>query len=274
MTDSPARSLIERAAEAFDFAAPRAPEPPPARPPLSLVPRAGVVDRARLREAGFALPDAGASALGEELRILKRQLLHGAGSSARDRMVLVASAQSGEGKTFCAVALALSLAQERDWEVLLVDADVAKPSVLSTLGLDAGPGLLDALADERVDPEALVIRTDLGGLSVLPAGRASNDAAELLASDRTRAVLDRLTAPARRVVLFDSPPALAAAPASELAHHAGQVMLVVRADVTGEAELREAVALLGGGGALRLLLNGVGFRPGGARFGSYYGYGS
>ena len=75
----------------------------------------------------------------------------------------------------------------------------------------------------------------------------------------------------RRIVIFDSPPALAASPASVLAAHVGQVMMVVRADATGESDLREAVQLLDGCDHLQLVLNAVSYTPGGARFGSYYG---
>jgi exopolysaccharide/PEP-CTERM locus tyrosine autokinase len=237
------------------------------------------VDREALRDAGFIEPDAPGGALAEEFRIVKRQLL--LGSSAKDgpaeeksRIILVCSAQPDEGKTFCAVNLALSLAAERDDEVLLIDADFPKPEVLSILGLEGGAGLVDALADPLVDPESLVIRTDVRGLSVLPAGRHVPNVTELLASERTREVLARLTRDhPRRIVLFDAPPALMASPASVLATHAGQLLMVVRADKTTESDLREAVGLLSGCDTIRLLLNGAGFAATGRRFGSYYGYG-
>ena len=73
------------------------------------------------------------------------------------------------------------------------------------------------------------------------------------------------------MLIFDSPPVLAASPAAALAHHAGQVMLVVRADRTSESDLREAIDLLDGCEDIQLLLNAVSFAPGGRRFGSYYG---
>jgi len=96
---------------------------------------------------------------------------------------------------------------------VLVDADFAKPSVLSTLGLPGGPGLMDALADPAIDVADCVLGTDIPGLWVLPAGNATNSDSEFLSSARTRAVLDRLTQGApNRMVIFDSPPALAARP--------------------------------------------------------------
>ena len=94
----------------------------------------------------------------------------------------------------------------------------------------------------------------------------------MLASARTGELIEALlAADPKRLVIFDSPPALAASPASVLANHAGQVMLVVRADRTSEGDLREAVALLDGCEHIQLVLNAVTFAPGGRRFGSYYG---
>ncbi len=189
-------------------------------------------------------------------------------------MILVCSAQPDEGKTFCAINLALSMAAEKDVEILLVDADFAKPDVLVRLGLPEGPGLLDALAGSVAHVEDCIIDTDIPQLSVLPAGTKTNMDTELLASERARAILDGLgAANPRRIVIFDSPPALAASPASVLAGQAGQVMLVVRADRTSESDLREATAMLDACEHIQLVLNGVSFQPGGRRFGSYYGYG-
>jgi Mrp family chromosome partitioning ATPase len=187
-------------------------------------------------------------------------------------MILVCSARPNEGKTFCAINLALSLAAEKDMEILLVDADFAKPDVLGRLGLPEGPGLLDALAGDVANVEDCILDTDVPQLSVLPAGTRTNSDTELLASDRARAILDGLAkANPRRIVIFDSPPALAASPASVLATLVGQVMLVVRADRTSESDLREAVNVLDGCEHVQLLLNSVSFQPGGRRFGSYYG---
>jgi Mrp family chromosome partitioning ATPase len=161
----------------------------------------------------------------------------------------------------------------KDTEVLLVDADFAKPSVLSTLGLPGGPGLLDALSDPQVAVEDCILGTDIPGLFVLPAGNASGVDTELLASAHTSQVLARLTAHSpNRIVIFDSSPVLAASPASELALHVGQTVMVVRADMTGEAALRDAINLLSGCADIKLLLNATRFSPTGRRFGTYYGY--
>jgi protein-tyrosine kinase len=256
-------------------AAPTPPQEPAALPSPEIVYKTAKVDRAALIEQGFIMPDAAITALAEEFRIVKRTLLLNAiGPTAlpKGRRMLVCSALANEGKTFCAVNLALSMANERDIEVLLVDGDFAKPTVLSTLGIEGPVGLMDALNDTSIDVETLIIKTDIGSLAVLPSGKYTNEATELIAADRTREILDRLAAKPNRIVLFDSPPALAASPASVLAYHVGQVLLVVRADRTGEAELRDAALLLGGCEEIQLLLNGVRFTPNARRFGSYYGY--
>jgi exopolysaccharide/PEP-CTERM locus tyrosine autokinase len=240
--------------------------------------RLSKVDRASLREGGFILPDAPVGSLAEEFRIVKRQLLQAASGKTgipedKRQTILVCSAGENEGKTFCAVNLAISMANEKDLEVLLVDGDFSKPEILSVLGLEGGPGLIDAIADPDLDPESLIIQTDVERLSVLPAGQQANNVSELLASKRTRQVMDALTADhPKRIVIFDSPPALMASPASILAGKVGQVMMVVRADQTTESELREAVGLLSGCENISLMLNAAGYAATGRRFGSYYGF--
>lgn len=239
------------------------------------------VDRDHLREQGMIVPDGITTGLMEEFRIVKRQLLVQAAELARQgggkaaQRVLICSPHPGEGKTYCAVNLALAIAAEKESEVLLVDADFAKPSVLTVLGLPGGPGLMDALSDPSIDVADCVIRTDIPGLSVLPAGHTTNSDSEFLSSSRTAQVLARLTeGAANRMVIFDSPPALAASPAAELAKYVGQALLIVRADQTGKGSLDDAISLLSACPNIQLLLNATNFSPSGRRFGSYYGYGS
>lgn len=230
------------------------------------------IDRDHLRDRGMIVPEDPVTGLLEEFRIVKRELLANARAeeSALARRILVCSPHPGEGKTYCATNLAIALAAERDIEVLLVDADVIKPSITTRLGIEAEQGLMDALADPAIAPESLVIRTDIKGLFVLPAGTANSRDAEYLASARTGEVLDRLTLGApHRIVIFDTPPALAASPAAELAAHVGQALLVVRADETARAALEDAQQLLSACVDIKLLLNAARYSPTGRRFGSY-----
>lgn len=283
----PASAPVQRtAAPVFDrVETPRAPllRPGPAvaapDSPQESARRRIAIDRRKLAEHGMLVPGATVTALAEEFRLVKRQLLNSArqiraaGKDDASRMILVCSAKPDDGKTFCAINLALSMAAEKDVEILLVDADFAKPDVLNRFGAPDGPGLLDVLTGAVASAEDCIIDTDVPQLSVLRAGTRSVADTELLASERADAILDGLAAAnPRRIVIFDSPPILAASPASALASHVGQVMLVVRADRTTESELREAVTLLDGCDHIQLLLNSVSFQPGGRRFGKYGAY--
>lgn len=234
------------------------------------------VDRELLQDHGLIVPEHGNSALFEEFRIVKRQVLRAARAADTPdaRRILISSPWPDEGKTFCAINLAIALASERDVEVLLADADFANPSVLERLGIPLRPGFMDALADPKMPPEDLVIGTDIKNLWVLPAGNRTNSDSEFLASERTAEVLDRFTVGApNRFVIFDTPPALSASPAAELAKHVGQAILVVRADETGHTALEDAYQLLSACQDIKLLFNAAQFSPSGRRFGSYYGEG-
>lgn len=239
------------------------------------------LDRVAMAEAGYLIPGGSVSGIGEEFRIIKRELLgqiRGTKQTApieNGNVILVASAHPDEGKTYCAINLAVSLAAESDLEVLLVDADFAKPGILAALGLEASTGFMDALIDPTVDVAKCVIRTDEPSLSVLAGGSATNNDSEYLSSARMREVIDSLVAGRpERVVIFDSSPLLAASPAAVLAGHVGQTILVVRADRTTDTALRDAADLLKGCAHIQLLLNGVKFSASGRRFGSYYGKGA
>jgi protein-tyrosine kinase len=232
------------------------------------------IDRDHLREGGLIVPEAPVSGLFEEFRIVKRELLADARASndPAAQRILVCSPHPGEGKTYCATNLAIALAAERDIEVVLVDADVVNPSVADRLGIEAGAGLMDALADPSLAVENLVIETDIPGLFVLPAGTGSALDAEYLASQHTSEVLDRLTLGApNRFLVFDTPPALAASPAAELASHVGQALLVVRADETSRAAIEDAQQLLSACPDIKLLLNAARYSLSGRRFGKYGG---
>lgn len=237
------------------------------------------INHQKLSLEGFATPGSGPSAQVEEFRLAKRQLLEqsndlrrqGAGLEAQT--ILVTSALPGEGKTFCAINLALSIAAEKDSEVVLVDLDLARSSVLSTLGLPSGPGLVDAIADPRYNVRDFVMQTDVQGLSVLSGGRPTSSDAEYLASARARAVLEQLVeGHPNRIVLFDTPPVLAASIAVEVAKFSGQAILVVKAEETAGSAVQDAAGLLSGCPNVQALLNGTQYSPSGRRFGTYHNY--
>src|SRR5690606_24955136 len=162
----------------------------------------------------------------------------------------------GAGKTFCSVNLAVSISLERDLNVLLVDADVAKPHISRAFGLENAPGLIDLLLDEAVDLSDVLVRTDLNDIQLLPAGRSHPEATELLASDRMSDVVDELaTRYADRIVLLDSPPLLVTSEAQALAGHVGQIALVVEAGRTTQVALEQTLETLDTDKAVNIVLN-------------------
>jgi len=244
--------------------------------------RRGDIDLDALEQNGFIVPDAPPTTTAEEFRLVKRALLakafdqdDDASSAKNSNLILVCSAQPNEGKTFCAINLALSLASERDTTVLLVDADFSKPEVLTTLGLEGGKGLVDLVTDPTLDMADCMIRTNIENLSVLPAGRQHNLTTELIASDRMGKIVSEIAERYNdRVVIFDSPPALASSAGSVLAMHVGQVVFVVQADNTTQSDLKDGLSMVSACADVKLMLNKVGLFKKNRHFGQYYGYGS
>lgn len=236
------------------------------------------VERGTLRSAGLMPAEQDAQLLTRQYRKIKRPLITAAIGREGPRLprgylIMIASAMAGEGKTFTAVNLAFSMAREKDVRVLLVDADVAKPQLSNLLGLGEARGLLDVLRQPDLDVESLIHPTDLPTLSVLSAGTAGDDATELLSStsmDRLAQELGRNDS--RRIVLLDSPPLLQTTESSALAHVAGQIVVVVRAEFTPQPVLIDALKTLEGHPALSLVLN-QSMRSVTSEY-YYYGYGT
>jgi len=204
----------------------------------------------RIRQESMIVPDERRSRIKEEYRLIKRPLLMnaaGKGATLLDfpNLMMVTSSQPGEGKTFTAINLALSIASERDLTVLLVDADVIKPRLSTFFGVAAQPGLVDLLVDESLGISDLLVATDIPSLSLLPAGNTHHLTTELMASRNMRDLAETLCrSNPDRIVIFDSPPLLATPEASVLAHLVGQIVMVVEADRTLQSHVREALALL------------------------------
>jgi protein-tyrosine kinase len=219
------------------------------------------VDPRALCAAGLFAPEHQQRELTDQYRQVKRPLIAGAigrGSPRLERgqAIMMASAMPGEGKTFTAINLAMSISMERDASVLLVDADVPKPHISRTFGVEKEVGLLDVLRDEKLDVESAILPTDRPGLSLLPAGQRSDTATELLASNRMRETIERLTsADLNRIVLIDSPPLLLTSESRALASWVGQIVLVVRAEITPQQAVLDAIAHLGEGKSVSLVLN-------------------
>jgi protein-tyrosine kinase len=211
-------------------------------------------------------------------REIKRPLIARAlATDARQevRIILVTSALPADGKTFTALNLALSMARERDISVLLLDGDAPKAHLSHSLGVENEPGLLNALANTAVDVESMVLATDIPGLEVLPAGKATEGAAsELIGSARMAQVAARLTAlRPRRLVLMDSSPLLVSSEARALKQIPGQILMVARAGKTPRQALLDAIAQVDKSKLHGLVLNEA-HETGAQGYYGYYGYGS
>lgn len=220
------------------------------------------IDQKALQRAGLLpLEDEAVGRLADEVRRVKRPLLDNAsGKSAKPpafgSRIMVTSAVPGEGKTFTAVNLALGLAREPDFEVLLVDGDVPKSDITRVLGLEDSPGLMDVLADERHKPADIIVRTDVPNLLVAPAGKRHPLTSELFGGRRMEYVLAELGGHDRqRLVIFDSAPLLATPESQVLASHMGQVILVVSAGHTRQHEVATALEGLNDSQYVGLILN-------------------
>lgn len=228
-------------------AAAGAPAPVDAAPQMVRRSREVTLDLTRLEREGYLVPTQARSSLAEQLRIIKRPLLANtrdaqARAIPRANLIQVVSAMPGEGKTFFAINLAMSIAMEVDHSVLLVDADVLRPSVLARLGIEPAPGLMDVLdPKQNIDLADVMLRTDVPKLSLLPSGTANAKSTEMLASAAMADLLDELAAKySDRIIVFDSPPLIPTTESRVLASHVGQVVMVVEAEHTTHAQVAQA----------------------------------
>ena len=236
------------------------------------------IDRDALRHAELLPPASQERQLAGEYRQIKRPLIanalgRGVAKVPAGHRIMIGSAMPGDGKTFTSINLALSFALEKDLSVVLVDADVAKAHLSRTFGVHHELGLMDLLRDETLDVESVILPTDVPGLSVLPAGKAIETANELLASARMEQIADQITVRyPNRIVLFDSPPLLITTEAMTLSAVVGQIVMVVRAGVTPQSAVLDAIELLGEGKSIGLVLNQTDeqLRPG--YYYQYYGH--
>lgn len=256
---------------------PGAPTPPinPSSQDETSRSRSVEIDLARLSALGMVSPESPRSSVAEEFRVIKRPLLKNVsdgagGEGANANLIMVTSSLPGEGKSFTTINLAISIAMELDRTVLLVDADVSKPSVLKLLGLSPQRGLMDVLSEGNYDLSEVLLRTNIPKLSILPAGMPHERATEFLASESMNRLLAEIsTRYADRVVVFDSPPLIPTTEARVLATHMGQLVMVVEAGRTTNGALRQALSTVEACPIKLMVLNKA--RTGGP--GGYYGYG-
>ena len=239
-------------------------------------------DHERLRKFGFITPKERRSRISEEFRLVKRRLMQRMSLSAKNKenksksdrqhVIVVTSARPSEGKSFVAMNLALSIIFDEGLNVLLVDGDVARPSMSKILGLRNDlPGLTDLLLDDESELQDVLLREHEHPLSYLAAGAVVASATDLFGGEAMHTlVTDLAERYSDRIIIFDAPPLLASTEPVALAEHAGQVVLVVDAERTSRSAVDSALDLLESDQNVNLVLNKTTVRNRTEQFGSYY----
>ena len=270
-------SLIERALEKHRRSGDKPGDKLPNRPPLApaaavtevlaahreigCLPEPVELDVVSLRMRGYMPAEEAMSEMMHQFRRLKRPLVVNAlqrdpGTALSSRIIAVASAVAGEGKSFTSLNLAMSLAIERDFNVLLIDGDIARGALTNALGLGGEPGLLDLLGDGERTMESCVRRTSLEGLYVLPSGKWRDNAPELLGSTRLKRMLADVTARYPGcLVVCDTAPVMLTNEGAVFLSIAGQVVFIVSTGSTPRQSIIDSLALIPSDRAVSMVLN-------------------
>jgi capsular exopolysaccharide synthesis family protein len=168
----------------------------------------------------------------------------------------VTSPGLNEGKTLTAINLAISLAMEVNYTVLLVDADLRHPSVHSYFGIEAECGLSDYLTADKPLSELLIHPEEIPGIVILPGGKPLTNSAEMLNSPKMVRLVEELkTRYSSRIILFDLPPLLGAADALAFSPYVDAALLVIEHGKTQAEDVKRAVGLLQGTSVIGTVLN-------------------
>jgi receptor protein-tyrosine kinase len=274
--------VADRPAGAAQGALPPAPVTAGATPPPTGPEKPTPPTLDRMRAAGLVVAPTGGvrMRLAEEFSVVQQQLTRTIrtmdappeGSGRGRRVVLVTSARPGEGKTFCSLNIAASIAIGRSSPVLLVDADGKRGSLSELLGLADAPGLRMLSGQPGLAPEPMLVPTELRNLLILPYGRPAPGVEEVPHGATLAAAVQRLSALLpQHVIILDAPPCLSTSDPSSLAAVAGQVLLVVEAERTQRAEVEAALDMVEACPILQLMLNQTRLSSTDT-FGAYGGY--
>ncbi|WP_114327598.1 XrtA-associated tyrosine autokinase [Candidatus Colwellia aromaticivorans] len=236
-----------------------------------------ILNSERLTERGFIYSSTSAHHIQEEFRHIKRKLLNNAfGPAAKtlkhSNLIMVSSSNANEGKTFISINLALSIALEQDKTVLLVDADVLRPSLHKELEFESKKGLLEYLLAEVDSLSEVIYNTNIPNLKIIPAGKPHHLTNELLASARMSQLAEELAKRyPDRIVIFDCPPILGVTETPVLSSLVGQAIVVVEESKTKIDDVKRAVSQLNEDIAIGCVMNKT-IRSNKDVYG-YYGYG-
>ena len=208
------------------------------------------INLSELEERGFVSLTNSRRVVNEEYRVIKRKVLNNAfGPLSKtlnnSNVIMVSSPRPNDGKTFTAINLALSIALEQDKTVLLVDADVLRPSVMRELGVNFDKGLMEYLLGDVDSLSEVMYSTNIEKLKVIPAGESHHLSTELLASEKMWETVKEFSSRySDRVVIFDTPPLLGINETAILANLAGQAVVVVKENNSRIGDVNEAIKQL------------------------------
>jgi len=239
-----------------------------------------ILDQDKLRGAGILPPAEYEQELDWEFRTIKRPLLANAFGRKSvvpvpdGRLIAVTSALANEGKTFSSVNLALSIVREKNCSVTLVDGDITNPQLTGILEVSEEPGLIDLLHEDQLALDAVLCKTNIPDLTILPVGSSRTDAPELLDSRSMEVRMRQLAEISEsNVVIFDTAPLLQTNDAMRITGLVGQVLIVVKADSTERQHVTDAIGLLDENQPVNCILNQIKYSR--KDFGQYgYGYGN
>jgi capsular exopolysaccharide synthesis family protein len=248
-------------------------EPPPASrvepPPIGFAPATAVAPprhRGAHVDMHLVAVSAPQSLAAEQYRLLRTRVTRAENGRAL-RTIIVTSPNKGDGKSLTAANLALTMAQDPQQRVLLLDADLRRPSIHSLFGVSDTPGLSDILMGGATLEESLVTVPDQR-LTLLPAGLIPSQPAELLGSSGMRRLLDLLRTRFDRI-LIDMPPVAPLADVAIASSMADGVLMIVRAGVTPKPAIERALSGIDNGKVLGLVLNDAGGPAAGYQYAGY-----
>ena len=211
----------------------------------------------------------------EQFRQLKNNILFPE-KGTPPKSIMVTSFSPSDGKSFVAANLAISIAQNIDEYVLLLDCDLRSPSIHSMFGIGDGPGLCEYLS-QGIELPSLLVKTFLDKLTIFPAGGIPSNPAELLSSDRMKRLIKEIRSRySDRYIIFDTPPPHLTAETNAISRQVDGIVIVIQHGKTRKKDVLNLIDIYGKEKILGVVCNfarkGIGYGYGKYGYGKY-GYG-
>ena len=208
----------------------------------------------------------------EQFKILRSNILFPS-SGKPPRMIMVTSAVPGEGKSFVASNLAISIAQNIDEHVLLMDCDLRLPTIHSRFNIEVKSGLSDYLTG-NIPLASLLVKVGIDKLSILPGGKPPDNPSELLSSEKMAQLLVEVKSRYEdRFIIVDSAPPQLTAESSALARQVDGIILVINYGKTKREMVSDLIEIIGKEKIIGVVFNRFNARSSSYGYGKYGQYG-